>query len=154
MVRRHALVAASLFALVAACSSADEPSCRIGGTYTMTATPDIQTEGCSDLPQGPTSSAVTLTPRPAGATGPDFALEMQGLSGACAVNQSDTCKLDGKCDVTIIDATDPANNIATLQITWTFTESGFSGLNSGSFPAAKSLPRGCAFTSKANGTRR
>jgi hypothetical protein len=152
---RGVAFAVGLTAVLVACSGDDEPECVIAGTYTMTATPESQSEGCADLGSGegpPTT--LTITERPPGATGPDFAVEMSGLQGGCAANKTSACQIQTKCDVVLTDATDPANNVATLQFSWTFTESGFSGLNSGAFPAAKTLPRGCNFTSKATASRR
>lgn len=139
--------------VLVACSSDDEEACPIAGTYTMTATPEAQSEGCQDLGQAG-QTTLTITQRPPGKTGPDFALQMQGVQGACAVEQLAACKVQSKCDILITDATDPANNVGTLQFSWTFDRGGFKGINSGSFPAATSLPRGCTFTSQATGTRR
>jgi hypothetical protein len=148
---RSTLVLAAV--LIAACSSDNDgdgaPSCTIEGTYSMTAAIESQSEGCSDIQAGP-PSVVTITARPSG----NFLVELQGGTGGCAGDLVGTCKVQTKCDVRVSDATDPSNNMGTLQFSWTFDANGFTGLNSAALPPARSLPRGCTFTSNATATRR
>lgn len=153
-----ALLAVAAFAGTStmACAAPTEPavSCPVAGTYTMTAEPETMSAGCSDLSSDVGPMTVTLTQRRPGKTGPDFSLELQGATGACAANFVDACKVQAKCDVQVLDATDPRNDVGTLQFSWNFDSEGFSGINSGSIPVAESLPKGCSFTSKAIGVRR
>lgn len=146
------VVGLAVFALVlitaSACSSDDEPDCRIEGTYTMTATPETQSEGCSAVPP---SSSTTITISPFQGA---YAVELQGGTGACRGDRIEACKLQTKCDVNVVDATDPAQRTGTLQFSWTFSQDGFTGLNAGSVPPATSVPKGCTFSSNATAKRR
>lgn len=151
---RYALLAVPVVALLACSSSSSEPSCQIAGTYTMTATPETKTSGCDAIANGPQTSTVTITARPPGMTGPDFAIELQGAQGACAGTLVEACKVQSKCDYNLTDAVDPKNSTGTVQFSWTFDATGFSGLNAGTFPAAKSVPGGCTFSSNATAKRR
>lgn len=144
-------LAVSVGALVglASCSSSDEqPACRIEGTYTMSATPETQSEGCAALPSSP-GTTVTIS-----AVQGAYAVELQGGTGACRGDLVEACKLQTKCDVDILDATDPAQRTGTLQFSWTFSQGGFTGLNAGAIPPATSVPKGCTFSSNATATRR
>lgn len=138
--------------MVAACSSSSEsdaPICKVAGTYVMTATPQTASEGCP-LKSGEAGPPVTITITPSGET---FAVEMQGAQGGCTATVPEACKLQTKCDLVETDAIDPGNRVGTLQFSWTFNATGFSGLNSGSLPPAGSLPKGCTFQSSATATR-
>ena len=142
---RHVLAAASLVALLVACSSStDGEDCAIVGTYSVLGT--IESGNCPD----PGSDPVTYTISPRGSV---YAVEIQGLGGACAAEQTGTCKVQGKCDLGVTDAKDP-NAKGTFQFSWTFTASGFSGVATVSIPDAASLPGGCSGTVKHNASRR
>lgn len=66
--KRISVLAASVFLLVIACSTSEESAskCTIEGTYTMTATPETASPGCSAIQTNPgQSSTVTITKAPA-----------------------------------------------------------------------------------------
>jgi hypothetical protein len=160
---RMAMGVALLFA--SACASEPGASgagggCKIEGTYTLEATLETQSAGCEDLfdpatnPNAGAQQVVTITAKPPGLRGPDFAIEIQGASGACAGDIVDACTVQTKCDLNVTDALDPNNATGTLQFSWTFSATGFEGLNSGALPPAKTAPKGCTFTSRAVGVRR
>jgi hypothetical protein len=139
-----------LVALAACSSSSSAPACQIEGSYTATAE---RTSGDCQLSTTPVTD--TITARPADATGPDFALQITGLQGGCALNHvaGDTCKVQGKCDITVSDALDPSNATGTAQYSWTFTGTGFTGTSTVTIPPAKSLPKGCSAIASVTGTR-
>lgn len=128
----------------AACSSSKSgPQCEIEGSYTATATPMAG----NTCPTGSVAAVTdTLTARPPGASGPDFALQITGAQGSCPMNfvAGESCKLQGKCDIHITDALDPSNAIGTAQYSWTFDENGFTGTSTIVIPPGKSLPDGCS----------
>ena len=142
---RHALAAALSLLLAAACSSStDGEECTIVGTYTVSA----ETEG-GDCPDAKDGMTYTIS-----RVGDAYGVEIQGLSGGCIADPVGTCKLQGKCDLAISDATDPSNARGTAQYSWTFTGSGFSGSMAISIPPAASLPGGCSGSSRQTATRR
>lgn len=144
---RHVLVAASLVALVVACSSStDGEECVIVGTYSATG---VQESG--NCPASGSDAPVTDTITKIGEG--RYGLEIQGISGGCVLDQVEACKLQGKCDLGIIDAINPADR-GTVQYSWTFTKDGFSGFSAITIPPAKSLPDGCSASAKVTGTRR
>jgi hypothetical protein len=135
--------------LVTACSSESEgPACKIEGTYLGTASNVTGTCAVSTDPVTDTITARTETP-------PDFNLEIQGFTGACSLTRvaGEACKVQGKCDITVTDAIDPANATGTVQYSWTFTNTGFSGTSAVTIPPGKSLPNGCSGRASVTGTR-
>lgn len=138
--------------VLAGCSSSSSstPACQIEGSYTATGQ---RTNGNCPVSTMPVTD--TITARPAGASGPDFALQITGLQGACSLNYvaGETCKVQGKCDIAITDALDPANATGTTQYSWTFTSTGFTGTSTVTIPPAKSLPQGCTAMANVTGTR-
>lgn len=154
MKRVCAAAAVGAFVAVnAACAAeTDADECRILGTYTMTATPETQSAGCSAISgnEGDTgSTTVTIS-----SVGTDYVIELQGAQGACKGSLVESCKLQSKCDYVVTDALDSADDTGTLQFSWTFDASGFRGVNSARIPKATSVPEGCSFTSNATATRR
>lgn len=155
-------IVAGLMMCVTACSSSDdkqESACPVVGTYTMTGIIESSSPGCADVADAgvdiaPSSLAVTITQKPAGATGSEFAIELQGATGACGADLVGGCKLQAKCLIRLTDALDPANATATLQVSWLFNEQGFTGVNANTTPPAQSLPRGCSLTANVTGVRR
>lgn len=143
---RHALAAASLLALLAACSSDDGDDCPIAGTYTVTGAAESGNT-CPDTVNEKTT--YTISP-----SGDAFNVEIQGVQGACIGRKLGACGLQGKCDVAVKDATDPNNAKGTLQFSWTFNPTGFKGTLAVDIPAATSLPGGCAGSSAQTGVRR
>lgn len=146
---RHVLAAASLLAILAACSSStdgDGTSCRIEGTYT--ATGKVESGNCPLNPDAPptTDTITKLDDR-------SYGLEIQGTTGGCVLELVEACKLQGKCDLAITDAIDPGDR-GTVQYSWTFTQDGFTGFSAVTVPPAKSLPDGCSGTASVTGTRR
>lgn len=147
--KRALIVSAVALALLACSSSDDEPACQIVGTYTMTAVTETQTAGCAAVTDDGTPTTLTIS-----ADGAGYLVEIGGTEGSCPAEVIGACKIQSKCGLALRDPVDPNNATGTLQYSWTFKPDGFSGLNSGVIPAAKSLPDGCTFTSTATGTRR
>lgn len=148
---RHVLAAASLLALAAACSSSDEDECPIVGTYSMTG--EIETTTCV-FPDAPASAASTIQISAAEpGSGADFLYTVQGTTGRCPLSRVGTCKVEGTCPLTVFDAT-TANNQGSVQASWTFTKSGFSGVTGLTLPPFKDNPQGCVQTAKNTATRR
>lgn len=146
---RHVLAAASLLALVVACSSStegDDGACTIEGTYTATGTKEAGNCPVDDKAPPVTD---TITKLPDGR----YRLEIQGLGGACDLELVATCKVQGKCDIAVTDAIEPGAS-GTTQYSWTFSKTGFTGISAVTIPAAKSLPDGCSATVQVTGTRR
>ncbi len=144
---RTMMAVAVLVGLVA-CSSADEgESCQIVGTYTMTG--ETESGDCPPASGGTGSVALTISEADTG-----YALEIQGIQGACPMTKVSACKLQGKCEIAATDAIDPQNNVATIQYTWTFDSAGFTGFSAGTYPPITSIPAGCSQNAKNTGTRR
>ena len=138
---------------VVACSSSDEDACVIEGTYSATAVM-LPGGSCPDTNNDPVVD--TITARPPGTTGgPDFYLQITGTQGGCPLNRvaGSACKVQGKCDVQLIDALDPNNAMGTVQYSWTFDANGFTGTSTVIVPAAKSLPKGCTAQASVTGKR-
>jgi hypothetical protein len=152
-------VAVLPFVFVLACSSADdEPPCAVAGTYTLTT--ELESGACElDDPSKATAqsqggaSTITVSSRQDSA-GSFYVIEASGLQGGCAAQPAGQCQLQAKCDIQILDALDPNNRMGTFQYSWTFTRTGFTGLNTISLPPANNLSKGCASTLRATGTRR
>lgn len=145
---RLVLVAASLVALLVACSSdPDGDECRIEGTYT--ATGKNESGNCPEGDPNAPPTTDTITKLPSGR----YRLEIQGFAGGCDLDQVGTCKLQGKCDLGITDALDP-NDRGTVQYSWTFNATGFDGFSAITIPKATSLPDGCSANAHVTGTRR
>jgi hypothetical protein len=145
MMRLAALVAVS-FAVVACSSSAEDDAadaCPVVGTYDVALT---QEEGgtCG----GGGKATYTISRNGAG-----YALEVPGLQGACALEDIGGCRAQGKCDIALTDAVDPANAVGGVSFAWTFSASGFTGVNTLVLPAAKSMPDGCQSRYALTGTR-
>ncbi len=98
---------------------------------------------------------VTVTARPAGVTGgPDYKIGVPGVTGdGCGVVLVDQCKVQGKCEILIADATGPMK-YATVQYSWSFTDTGFTGLSTAVVPPSQSLDGGCAENADVSGVRR
>jgi len=146
------LFAGAVALAMVACSSSgsSSPACKVAGTYTGFL--DSQSGTCPSSGSGTVTD--TITARPAGASGPDFILEITGLQGACELNYVDeaACKVQGKCDATITDALTPGDK-GTIQYSWTFDAAGFHGTSTVDLPPAKSLPNGCSGQATVHGTR-
>lgn len=146
---RYVAVAAVAVALVVGCSSStegDEPACRLEGTYTATGM--VETGDCPIDPNAPPTTD-TITKLADGR----YRLEIQGTTGACDLEQVEMCKLQGKCDIAVSDALTPGER-GTVQYSWTFTATGFTGFSAVTVPRATSLPNGCSGTASITGTRR
>lgn len=146
--RRIAIVVLMGGGLVAACSSdaaEDEPVCRIEGTYTATGTKE--SGDCELAASGPVTDTITKLPDGR------YRLEIQGATGACDLDLVETCKLQGKCQLAISDATNP-DDVGTVQYSWTFHNMGFNGFSAVAIPPAASVPKGCTATARVEGTRR
>jgi hypothetical protein len=132
---------------VAACSSGDdEPACRIEGTYSATG---VTESGDCPPVDGNQPVTDTISRNPDGS----YLLEVQGITGGCRLEQVETCKLQGKCDVDIADATTQITT-GTAQYSWTFRRDGFDGFSTVSIPPARSLPNGCTGSARVTGARR
>lgn len=143
---RHVLVAASLIALVVACSSStDGEDCQIEGTYT--ATGKLESGNCPAGDGSPVTDTITKL------SNGQYGLEIQGTTGGCTLDLVGTCKLQGKCGIAVSDATNPGDT-GTVQYSWTFTANGFDGFSAVTIPPAKSLPDGCSASVHVTGTRR
>jgi type 1 fimbria pilin len=148
---RHVLAAASLLVVLAACSSSTEgDECSPAGTYSMTG--EIESTTCK-LPAGDSAPSTVLV-EPVEAADADFTWSTGGLTGRCPLRKvGSACKYEGRCPVTITDAT-TANNQAEILISWTFTAGGFSGVSTLTAPPFKDNPDGCVQTVKNTATRR
>lgn len=150
---RHVLAAASLLALVVACSSStDGEECAIVGTYSMTG--ELESTTCK-LPPGASAATTVQVSAAAAGEDADFAWSFEGAKGACGLKRVSpgSCKLEGRCPITITDAT-TADNQAQILISWTFTAGGFSGVSSLTAPPFKDNPDGCVQTVRNTATRR
>ncbi len=152
---RHALVAASLLVVLAACTSSTEgEDCAIVGTYSMTG--EVESTTCK-LPQGdgaPTTVQVSAAP-PELADQGDYVWSFAGAVGQCALKRVSpgSCKLEGLCPLTITDAT-TADNQGQILISWTFSASGFQGVSTLTAPPFTDHPQGCTQTARNAATRR
>jgi hypothetical protein len=145
-------VAVSLL-VVAACSSSTEgEECMPVGTYSMTGT--IESTTCK-LPPGdgtPTTVQVSKAPPEVPA---EYVWSFAGAVGSCGLSRvaGSACKYEGRCPLTITDAT-TANNQGQILISWSFSEGGFEGLSTLTAPPFKDNPDGCVQTVKNSATRR
>jgi hypothetical protein len=142
--------------VIAGCTSSTDGNagCPITGTYAVAgATESGNCASQSTDESGSTSTTYTITRRAEGSS-PEYAIEIQGLQGACGADHVDTCKLHGKCDILIKDAVSATNNTGTFQFSWTFDAKGFGGTYALTVPPAKSLPKGCTENGTTQGTRR
>lgn len=132
---RHLALVAALSLVVAACSSSTEgEACPIEGTYAVTGT--VASGDCGE--GGDTTYTITATPGEAA----DYRLEIQGTTGECTLDEVGTCGAQGKCGVTVTDATTPGET-GTIQFSWRFSKTGFTGRGIVQLPKAQSLPNGC-----------
>jgi hypothetical protein len=137
MLRHLALVAALSLAAIACSSSAEDdaaPSCSFVGSYNVTATEEAG--GTCGAAGNPTYTISDLGDG-------TYGLEVPGLQGGCIIEDIGNCKGQGKCDLKLLDATDPANATGGVSFAWTFSRDGFTGSNSLVLPPAKTLPDGC-----------
>jgi hypothetical protein len=152
---RHALIAASLLALVVACSSSTEgEDCTVVGTYSMTA--EVESTTCKFPPGDNAPATVQVSQAPAElADQADFVWSLGGTTGSCGLKRvsAGSCKLEGRCPLTVFDAT-TANNQGQILISWTFTAGGFTGVSTLTAPPFKDNPDGCTQTVKNTATRR
>lgn len=128
------------------CSSGKGDACEIEGTYGFRG--KKQSGSCPEV--GEVESTVTITD----VGGGDFGLEFLGTTGGCVARKVGACGLQAKCDITLTDATNPRENLATLQYSWTFDAAGFGGSAALSAPASKSLGPACTGTYEQTGHRR
>ncbi len=117
---------------LSACGSDDGGSPASGGGACTTVTgvyqeTDVYDDPPGDCPQDAEAAAkpstVTLTKDAAGAG--TVSLESAALGGACPL-VLDGCKASGKCEV----RAKTGEALATLQVSWTFTDTGFTGFAS------------------------
>lgn len=128
-------VLAVVLSLVVACSSSTEgDACPVEGTYAVTGT--VASGDCGEA--GETTYTITATPGGAA----DYRLEIEGTTGECTLDDVGTCGAQGKCGVTVTDATTPGET-GTIQFSWKFSKTGFTGRGVVQLPAAASLPNGC-----------
>lgn len=148
---RHVLVAASLLAVLAACSSStDGDECSPAGTYSMTGA--VESTTCN-LPAGDGAPSTVLV-EPSQVEGADFTWSVSGITGRCPLRKvGAACKFEGRCPLTVTDAT-TANDQGEILISWTFTAGGFSGVSTLTAPPFKDHPSGCVQTVKNTATRR
>lgn len=150
---RHALAAASLLVLAAACSSStDGEDCTIVGTYAMTGT--IESTTCNFPPGDGTPTTVQVSQAPAEIDA-EYVWAFAGATGSCGLKRVSpgSCRLEGRCPLTITDATTSSNQ-GQILISWTFTAGGFSGVSTLTAPPFKDHPDGCVQTAKNTATRR
>lgn len=145
---RIVLAAAALSLVAVACSSSSddssEPKCTIVGSYRVAL---VEEAGGTCGPAG--EPTYTISDMGDGL----YALEVPGLQGGCALEDIGGCKAQGKCDLTLTDAIDPANATGGVSLVYTFTADGFTGSNTIVLPPAKPLPNGCQSRYVATGTR-
>jgi hypothetical protein len=125
-------------------SSADEPPCLVNGTYTVTG---VRESGNCDVPSEPVTDTFTTL------SDVRVSLEIQGLPDLSPIGTMNGCTWTASGAFTVTDATGPDKR-GTLQYSYTFNQTGLSGIVSMSLPPAKSLPNGCKGTTKVSGTRR
>lgn len=135
-----------ILGVLVACSSGDESECTVVGTYAVLAAAEPGNT-CPD----PSSTPVTYT---ISADGPNYTVAIQGTQGLCAAQPAGACKIQGKCDVKISDATNPANGTGTFQFAWSFDTNGFKGSATVQIPDATSVPGGCSGSVSQTATRR
>lgn len=136
-----------MFLIMVRCSSDDAPVCMVDGTYSVT--DEIESGNCPD--SGPDVVTDTFRTYPDGLV----ALDIQGapeLTPVGVVNEMCTWTSSGVATVT--DALSEDNNKATLQYSYTFNATGFSGILSVAIPPTKDLPNGCTGTARVTGVRR
>ena len=117
----------------------------------MTSTTESQSDGCAELLSGPVEpTTVTITK----SADDSYAIELEGLPGACHGDLIAGCKLQTKCDLQLKSPLDPTRRTGTLQISWAFNSSGFTGSTSASYPPISQAPKGCDATTADTGKRR
>lgn len=140
-------------AVVVACSSStDGEDCSIVGTYSMTG--EIESTTCNFPPGNGAPTTVQVSQAPAELDA-DYVWSFAGATGSCGLKRVSpgSCKLEGRCPITITDAT-TANNQAQILVSWTFTADGFAGVTTLTAPPVKDNPDGCVQTAKNSATRR
>jgi hypothetical protein len=138
-------VTALIFATACAKDDNDEPACQIAGTYS-----DVDTRVSGDCPITSDASLVTIS-----ANGPSaWFVEIQGVSGGCNAQTVSACKIQGKCDFSVVEPVSPDRNTGTIQFSWTFDASGFRGTSAVSIPPIAAVKTGCSSEASAVGTRR
>ncbi len=153
---RAPAVSMVLAALLVSCSSDsdDAPTCPIVGTYSVTAQKESGTcdQVYADVIAAQGNATATYTVAAAGTAG-SFSLNYTGLAGACPLQLTASCKLEGACELTAA-----GGGKGTLQIAYTFTASGFAGVETTSLPALTDTagkPRAaCVETDMSTGTKR
>jgi len=100
---------------VVACSSSSTGSdaCQIAGTYALLEKVDTSAENSCGATDDTSPSTITV--------GPDGAIVFQGVNGSCP-GTINGCTLTAACDGTLT-----AGGTLTVQISWTFDDSGFHG---------------------------
>lgn len=153
---RLALAAASLLTVLVACSSStDGEDCAPVGTYSMTGT--IESTTCKLPPSnsGPATVQISQAPSELRAEA-DFVWSFSGAVGKCPLKRTapGSCKLEGRCPITITDALHADDNQGQLLVSWTFGENGFEGTSNFLSPPFTDNPSGCTQTAKNTATRR
>lgn len=143
MVRWRAGVVVAVVVGVVACSSDDEDSCEIAGLYTATGT--LESGDCP-VPTDPVTDTFEVK-------GDEATLTIQGVQGGCT-GKIAGCKWTASCQTRVLDALDPNDDQGTVQYSWTFSKTGFTGTSAISVPPAVSLPKGCRAIARVTGTRR
>ncbi len=145
-------IAVTVMVLVlVACSSEKDgtgvPSCQPIGTFSVQ---DVRQSGT--CPEDTQANTITVS---AGASPTEILIEFQGVTGGCPATQlAGECKFQGKCDLTVIQPTDPARPTGTLQYSWTFDAAGLTGSSSLSMPPTATLTQGCVAEYSSSGPRR
>ncbi len=139
--------------LIACSSSDDDPPCAIVGTYTVTSRKESGT--CDQVyadviaAAGDTTATYTVS---AGADPNSFGLNFTGVTGMCPLQKTAACKLEGACELTV------GSGKGTLQGAYTFTATGFSGVETTSLPAITDTTgkqrAACVQTDQSTGTKR
>lgn len=150
---RLALAAASLLVLLAACSSSDEEECAPVGTYSMTGA--VETTTCKLPPGNGAATTVQISKAPSDIADAEYVWSFAGAVGQCGLKKvpGTACKLEGRCPLTITDAT-TSNTQGEVLVSWSFTAGGFEGVSTLTAPPFKDNPDGCVQTAKNTATRR
>lgn len=137
---RWTAVGVGFFGLVAACSSAAD-ECTIAGTYAATQKLDATAANTCGVKTDDATTTVTVSA--------DGEVAFQGVTGSCP-GSIDACKLTAVCN-----GSTSTGGHSTLQLSWTFNKTGFSGSTAlGIEGAGPGGTDSCAATVTFSGTRK
>jgi hypothetical protein len=132
-------VAALSTTTLTACSS-----CPIEGQYLYSGT--VTQGNC-----GPIESSLTIS-KATDFGGAEYFVQLGGQWAGCPGTSDGACKLEVDCKLTLSDATNPSDSVATLHLSLTMSSGGFTGSEEIYVPPSASFA-GCSGSELVGGTR-